>query len=489
MTSPEDENETTPYLRPEDILEATASAIDQDAYPNEFAAGATRLPLTYHFRPGTEEDGIHLTIHPAALPQVSDDVLEWLVPGQLEPKVIAMIKSLPKRLRRLLVPAADVAKRVTDDIVAQRGASAFMPTLCQTLTRYAETRIGPQDFQADKLDPHWKFLIQVVDDSGKVLASDRSIDSIKQTLGTIADSADSAGSEKADNENWHRDRMTTWDIELLPREVVRQRGGVHVAQYPAMVDEGDGVSTRLFADERLAEASSRLGLTRLFAIACRKDLRTQVRHLPAIADAKMKLSGLISSSAMESSLADLLARLAVVEKRPIIRTPDEYQERFKEAPGRIGEATQDVAVWLSKLTQSYHAMRVVWEDTGSPKFAGVRENVMRQLEWLFADGFISWTPWEHLQHFPRYVDAIAYRLDKLRSGSIEKDGQSQEIVETLWYRWMQTRPDSEAGPRENTDSEFRWMIEELRVSQFAQPLGTAYKVSPKRCEKLLEKNQ
>lgn len=489
--APDDASETeseTPYLRPEDILETTATAIDQDAYPNEFAAGATRLPLTYHFRPGTEEDGIHLTIHPAALPQVSDDVLEWLVPGQLEPKVIAMIKSLPKRLRRLLVPAADVAKRVTEDIVAQRGASAFMPTLCQTLTRYAETRIGPHDFQVDKLEPHWKFLIRVVDDSGKVLASDRSIDSIKQTLGTIADSTESEGSEKADNENWHRDRMTTWDLDLLPREVVRRRGGVHVAQYPAMVDEGDGVSTRLFADERLAEASSRLGLTRLFAIACRKDLRTQVRHLPAIADAKMKLSGLISSSVMESSLADLLARLAVVEKRPIIRTPDEYQERFKEAPARIGEATRDVAVWLSKLTQSYHAMRVVWEDTGSPKFADARADVMRQLEWVFADGFISWTPWEHLQHFPRYIDGIAYRLDKLKSGSIERDAQSQEIVETLWYRWMQTRADHEAGPRENTDNEFRWMTEELRVSQFAQPLGTAYKVSPKRCEKLLERH-
>lgn len=484
-----EESEPTPYLRPEDILETTASVIDQDAYPDEFAAGATRLPLTYHFRPGTEDDGIHLTIHPAALPQVSDDVLEWLVPGQLEPKVVAMIKSLPKRLRRLLVPAADVAKRVTDDIVAERGASAFMPTLCQTLTRYAETRIGPQDFQPDKLEPHWKFLIQVVDDSGKVLASDRSIDSIKQTLGTVADRSESGDSEKAGDENWHRDAMTAWDLELLPREVIRRRGGVQVAQYPAMVDEGNGVSTRLFADERLAEASSRLGLTRLFAIACRKDLRTQVRHLPAIADAKMKLSGLISSSEMESSLADLLARLAVVEKRPVVRTTDEYQERLKEAPARIGEATQDVAVWLSKLTLSYHAMRVVWEETGSGKFGDARDNVMRQLEWLFADGFISWTPWEHLQHFPRYIDAIAYRLDKLRSGSIQRDAESQEMIETLWYRWMQTLADDKAGPRENTDSEFRWMVEELRVSQFAQPLGTAYKVSPKRCEKLLEKNR
>lgn len=479
----------TPYLRPEDLLETTADEFDRDAYPDELAAGATRLPLQYHFRPGTDDDGIHLTIHPAALPQVSDDALEWLVPGQLEPKVIAMIKSLPKRLRRLLVPAADVARQVTEELVAYRGQSAFMPKLCEVLTRHAETRITATDFQVDKLEPHWRFLIRVVDDSGRLLASDRSIDTIKQNLGHLNAGNSSEQSEEDEPESWTRSRMTSWDIEALPDEVVRRRGGVQVAQYPGLVDHDEFVSTRLFADRRLADASSRSGLTRLFSIACRKDLRTQIRHLPALPDAKLKLSGVLSSAVMESSLADLLARLAVVESKPIVRTADEFEQRFKEAPARIGEATQDVAVWLTKLTQAYHAMRVVWEETSSSKYASARADIERQLQWLFADGFISWTPWERLQHFPRYVDAIAYRLDKLRSGSVQRDDESQQTIETLWYRWMQTLRGEDVAPRDHAGDEFRWMMEELRVSQFAQPLGTAVKVSPQRCEKLIAKQQ
>ncbi|WP_404310960.1 ATP-dependent RNA helicase HrpA [Neorhodopirellula lusitana] len=480
-------DETTPYLRPEDLLETTASAFEQDAFPDELAAGATRLPLEYHFRPGTEDDGIHLTIHPAALPQVSDDALEWLVPGQLQPKVVAMIKSLPKRLRRLLVPAVDVANRVTEEIVAQRGQAPFLSTLCQTLTRHAETRIGPDDFQVDKLESHWKFLVRVVDDSGKVLATDRSVDAIKQTLGSIDSQPEQAEDSTETSDDWHRTKMAEWDIEHLPREVVRRRGGVQVAQYPALVDQGESVSTRLFADAKLADANSRMGLTRLFAIACRRDLRTQVRHLPSLADAKLKLSPLISSASMETSLADLLARLAVVEKQPIVRTNDEFAERLKAAPGRIGEATQDVAVWLTKLTEAYHKMRVVWEDTASGSADAARHDIMSQLEWLFADGFISWTPWESLKHFPRYIEAIGYRLDKVRSGAAQRDEESRLLIDSLWQRWLASLPVEQQDAKSNADDEFRWLIEELRVSQFAQPLGTAVKVSPQRCEKLLLK--
>lgn len=483
-TAPEEEHET-PYLRPEDLLETSASRIEQDDFPNELASGATRLPLQYHFRPGTQEDGIHLTIHPAALPQVSDGALEWLVPGQLETKVTAMIKSLPKRLRRLLVPAADVSRIVTQEIAERRAQAAFLPTLCESLTRHAETRIGPDDFQNEKLEPHLRFFVRVVDDEGKVLATDRSVDSIKRQLGTTSSGTGPGVETSTESEDWSREKMTAWEIDHLPREVVRTRGGVHVAQYPGLVDQGDFVSTSLFPEESAADASNRLGLTRLFAIACKKDLRAQVRHLPALADAKVKLGPILSASVLEPALADLLARLAVVEKRPIIRTPAEFAARLSEAPAKIGEATQDVATWLSKMAVAYHAMRYAFEETPRGKFADTLADIDHQLKWLFADGFISWTPWQHLQHFPRYLSAIAYRLDKARSGAERRDAESQQLIGSLWQRWLAGKHEDQRDASENADSEFRWLIEELRVSQFAQPLGTAVKVSPTRCEKLL----
>lgn len=475
----------TPYLRPDDVLETSAARIEQDDFPDELVAGATRLPLQYHFRPGTDEDGIHLTIHPAALPQVSDGALDWLVPGQLEAKVTALIKSLPKRLRRLLVPATDMAHRVTKEIAAQRGQAAFMTALCESLTRHAETRITAEDFQNDKLESNLRFLVRVVDDEGKTLATDRSVDAIKQTLGAITNVADAAADSSTESEDWSRDRMTAWDIDRFPAEVIRRRGGVQVAQYPGLVDHGEFVSTRLFPEPGSADTGIRMGLTRLFSIACRKDLRAQVRHLPALADAKMKLSPIMSASVIEPALADLLARLAIVEKRPLIRTAEEYAARLAGAPAMIGQASQDVAGWLPKLTTAYHAMRYAREETPRAKFATVLADVDEQLAWLFSDGFLSWTPWQHLQHLPRYLQAIAYRLDKVKTGAEQRDAESRQIIATLWNRWLASKREDERAPRDNADSEFRWLLEELRVSQFAQPLGTAVKVSPQRCEKLL----
>lgn len=475
----------TPYLRPDDLLETSATSIEQDDFPDELVSGATRLPLQYHFRPGTDEDGIHLTIHPAALPQVSDGALDWLVPGQLEAKITALIKSLPKRLRRLLVPATDMAHRVTKEIAAQRGHSPFMTALCESLTRHAETRITPDDFQNDKLESNLRFLVRVVDDEGNTLATDRSVDAIKQTLGATTNVADAAADRSTETEDWSRDRMTAWDIDRFPAEVIRRRGGVQVAQYPGLVDHGEFVSTRLFPEPNSADAGTRMGLTRLFSIACRKDLRAQVRHLPAIADARMKLSPIMSASMIEPALADLLARLAIVEKRPLIRSSEEYATRLAGAPAMIGQASQDVAAWLPKLTTAYHAMRYAREETSPAKFAAVLADVDEQLAWLFSDGFLSWTPWQHLQHFPRYLQAIAYRLDKIKTGAEQRDADSRQVIATLWNRWLASRREDDRSPRDHAESEFRWLIEELRVSQFAQPLGTAVKVSPQRCEKLL----
>lgn len=475
----------SPYLQPDDLLETSAAQIEQEDFPDELVAGATRLPLAYHFRPGTDEDGIHLTIHPAALPQVSDGALEWLVPGQLEAKVTALIKSLPKRLRRLLVPAADVARRVTREIASSRGESPFMAALCASLTRHAETPIGAVDFQNDKLESHLRFLVHVVDDEGNTLATNRSVDVIKQSLGAVSKATDAPLDVSAEEEDWSRQGMTAWDIDLFPVEVIRRRGGVQVAQYPGLVDHGESVSTRLFSEPNAADASSRMGISRLFAIACRKDLRAQVRHLPGLADAKIKLSPIMSAKVIETSLADLLVRHAVVEKRPIVRTSEEYARRLAEAPARIGEATQDVASWLPKFAAAYHAMRIAREETSPTKFADALADVDEQLEWMFRDGFLAWTPWQQLQHVPRYLQAIAYRLDKLKTGAEQRDAESRQVVASLWNRWLASLDAEQREAPKQADSEFRWLIEELRVSQFAQPLGTAVKVSPKRCEKLL----
>ena len=492
LADPPDGNsadESTPFVRVEDVLEIAGGSLDAESYPDELPAGASRLPLHYRFQPGTEEDGIQLTVHQAALPQISDDALGWLVPGLLHDKIVSMIKSLPKRLRRNLVPAAEVADRVAVEIADQRGQAPFLAVLCDALTRHADVPIRADDFQAEKLAPYLQFLVRVVDDEGKVIAQDRGVDQLKRTLQVestaVAESATEVSS--AGDENWHRQAVKTWDLDELPAEVLRHRGGVRVAQYPGLVDQGDSVSTALFADAAAADASSRLGLMRLLALEYRRDLRVQVRHLPTLETAKVKLGPILPAAAMESSLADLIVRLALTEDQPIVRTRGQWDDRRRQAEGRIAEATQEVATWLAALTDAYHGLRCRWEEAAGSRLDTIRDALIWQLEWLVFDGFVSTVPWGWLKHYPRYLEAMAYRIDKVRSGAAARDAEGQQIIDQLWQRWQERLPEAAATPATQATSEFRWMIEELRVSQFAQPLGTAIKISPQRCEKRLEK--
>ncbi|MEM1224708.1 MAG: ATP-dependent RNA helicase HrpA [Planctomycetota bacterium] len=477
-------DDATLFLTPDDLVTTGGEPIGADAFPDELAAGASRLPLSYQFAPGTDEDGVRVTIHQSALSQLSDDRLGWLVPGLLHGKVLAMIKSLPKRLRRNLVPAADVTTRVVEEISPLRDQAPFMKTLCEALTRHAETPITPTDFQADKLESHTQFLVRVVDDDGRTVTSDRGIERLKQTVRSVADEPPPSTDET--DANWSRSSMKQWDLDELPTEVLRERGGVMVAQYPGLVDEGEAVATRLFSDSASAQAANRLGCTRLFSIACRKDLRAQVRHLPSLSESKMKLAPVIPSSALESSMADLIARIAFVESEPPIRTRSQFESLLDQAGTRIGVATQDVAKWLSSWTDRYHAMRLQWDELRGSGVENARQDVMRQLEWLLADGFVSWTPWSWLQHYPRYFHAITYRLDKVQGGAASRDKASSQLITDLLQRWLQTMPSESVQPRQLAPNDFRWMIEELRVSEFAQPLGTSMKISATRCSKWLD---
>ena len=473
----------TLYMQPGDLVDVSVDAITDEAYPNELSVGSSRLPLEYRFEPGAENDGISLRIHEAALSQISDERLGWLVPGLLHTKLVAMIKSLPKRIRRNLIPAADVASKIADELAPLHGTVPFMNAVCESMSRHASMTITPADFQADKLDEHLEFLVQVVDDGGITVAASRSVKPLLEKLGT-ADSRQSQPSQ-VDDESWARDSITEFDIDELPKEVVRDRGGVRVAQYPGLIDHGDSVSTALFSDEESAASAIRHGLMRLYAIAERKELRSQVRWLPDLEQNKIKLTGMIAAGQMEQSLIDLLSRMAFVERQPLVRTRDEFDARRSDRAARISIATQDVATWLGKLSEAYFEARRQLESANASHHSHAIGDIRSQIKWLVADGFLSFTPWQWLQHYPRYYGAIAYRLEKLRSGSASKDIESTHVIADLRSAWFARLSESDQSAKAQASSEFRWMLEELRVSLFAQPLGTSVKVSAKRCEKLL----
>ncbi len=470
------------YMRPDDLVEVETESITSDAFPDELEIGQSRLPLEYRFEPGSDRDGISVKVHQAALSQISEDRLGWLVPGMLQEKLVAMIKSLPKRIRRNLVPAADVAARIAAELQDQYGKTPFMPAVCQALSRHAEMPVTANDFQSDKIDQNLDFWVSVVDDDGQIVAEGRDVQPLLRQLGQTSTAPISDDSD----ESWSRESMKNFDIDDLPREVIRTRGGVQVAQYPGLVNLGDAVSTRLFSDQASAETALRQGVVRLYAITERKELRGQVRWLPSLEPSKIKLSGIVSASQLEHALIDLMARIAFVEGEKVIRTQKDFESRRADRGARIAKAAQEVAGWLGDLADSYFAVRRSLESIRSGgRFTDVVQDVGQQLDWLLCESFLSITPWEWLKHYPRYLKGIDYRLDKIRSGAGDRDTGSMQSIQELWYRWLATRMENDREPTRQAESEFRWLIEELRVSLFAQPLGTAVKVSVKRCEKLL----
>jgi ATP-dependent helicase HrpA len=398
-----------------------------------------------------------------------------------------MIKSLPKRIRRNLVPAADVAKRVAAELSPKYGDVPFMPAVCEALSRAAEVRVTPADFSGEKLEPHLDFLVHVVDDQGKTILQTRGVDEARRQVG-IEPVAEAAGAVDVADESWSRSSMTTFDIDELPEQVVRVRGGVRVAQFPGLVDCGTGAATRLFADSDAAIAATRGGLVRLFSLAERKELRGQVRHFPGLSDAKVRLAPILPAAIFEDALTDLLARKAFVESMPITRTRDAFEALRGERGRRIAEAACEIAPWLPALAEGFHAARRGWESTGGvgPAVADVKS----QVAWLAFPGFLSTVPWQWLKQYPRYFNAIAYRLDKLK-GAPARDADSMRVVTDLWSRFLAAYPETDRSPAAfaplAADLEVRWVIEELRVSLFAQPLGTSVKVSPQRVEKMLAK--
>ncbi|MEO1525337.1 MAG: ATP-dependent RNA helicase HrpA [Planctomycetota bacterium] len=474
------------FMEPRDLIDISVDAISLNAFPDQLTVGKTELPLAYRYEPGADDDGISLRIHQSAITQVSDERLGWLVPGLLHTKIVALIKALPKRIRRNLVPAADVAKRVEEELMPKHGEVPFLPALCESLSRHAEMEITDNDFQADKIEPHLEFLVNVVDDDGKTLAQGRSVTPLVRRFGAAERTQQEPGDSDSESE-FSPEPMTSFDIDRLPVEAVRQRGGVQVAQYPAFHDKGDSVVVRLYADRTTADAAMMQGLVRLYAIAEKKELRRQVRWLPEMETIKVRLSGVIRSGDLESALMDLLARIAFVDPRAIPRTREAFESARSDRGEKIAVAVQSVAGWLGSLAENHLKMRSDFESFQSSSCGSIQEDVRRQLDWLFHDRFLSTTPWQWLKNYPKYLAAISHRLDKARSGATKRDAEGMEEIAGLCAEWLASIPESDRNPHATAGSEFRWMLEELRVSLFAQSLGTSIKVSPARCRKWLEK--
>jgi len=499
-----------------DLLPESADELGATEYPDSLQVGSATLPLEYRFEPGHEDDGITVTVPRAALKQLTSGRLGWLVPGLLEHKIVALIRSLPKPIRRNFVPAPDVAKRVLGEL--RFGQGSFLAAVAEALVRVGGESVAAGDFQLDRLPQHLHVNVRVVDDGGQVLARGRDVDQLQRELGQESDAAVPAEFFHPD---WHRDGIVSWDFGDLPEEVSILSGGVTLTAFPMLVDRGREVWLRLADSPQAAAWQTRGGLRRLCCLAERHELRAQVAWLPRMDQIRLLGAALCSSRELEQQLAELIAERSFLDENQRPHNAEEYQRLLARGRERIGLGVQDVAQLVLPLLEAYQQARLALEQAVSPNWEFAVQDMWEQLAELTggqtdgsethptklvvpasagrarstdgsethptkdesppAAGFLVATPWRWLQQYPRYFRAITLRLDKIAGSGWRRDRRAFDELEPFLEAYRERVADHRRRGIYDAELEaFRWSLEEFRVSLFAQELGTSIPVSAKR---------
>ncbi|WP_244962447.1 ATP-dependent RNA helicase HrpA [Oleiagrimonas soli] len=455
----------------DDILDVSPE-LDAHAFPARLEIDGQRYRLEYRFVPGDEADGVTLHLPLAMLNALPATRCQWLVPGLLADKAAALIRSLPKGLRRNFVPAPDFARAFCEAVSA--ADEPLHAALARFLQRATGVEIEAAAFAGAELPAHFAMRFRLHDEHGRTLATSRSLDALRADW---SGDARAAFSRQADADLTRED-VVSWDFDDLP-ERVRSEGGLDA--WPALVDQGASVALRVFERADEARAEHLRGVERLLRLSLGPALKQARRKLPIGNAVGLKYAPLgsidgLREDLVEGGLADLLqARdLDLRTRSDFDRVQDELARGvFAAAVERLTcaepiiEAQAELKSWLEPPLMGFAAAS--YDDLGE------------QLDALLQPGFLRDLPLDRLRQFPRYLQAMRLRAERLRQDP-KKDQQRLLQVLPYWRVWLQRR--AEGG--EDLD-ELRWMIEEFRVSLFAQELGTAVTVSPKRMARALHK--
>ncbi len=488
------------FLTREDLLNPDRTTASSEDFPETLKLKHIQVPLAYKLEPGEADDGITITVPQEGLNQLDPARLGWLVPGLLEEKVIALIKSLPKERRRLFVPVPETAKAVLKQI--KFGEGDVNAAVAAVLTKLSGQRIDPSEIREDDLPPHLRISVKLTGADGKTLGVSRDLNQLRTQLGAKASASFSA----IDHSQWNRDGLTDWEFDVLPPSVDLEHGGLKLKGYPSLVDRGESVSLRLADSTERAAFDTRLGLRRLFVIAASKELKRQVQHLPELGRWQMLIATLPDKGRLSLMLIELIAERAFFGSRmgtparpepanegtgnppkadhPTPRTKSQFQDRVRAAKAQIPAAVQEVLELIGPLLAAYTEARQAIAGCRLPFAQTAVADCREQLARLTEAGFLTSTAWDWLQQFPRYFRGIAIRLKKIAAAGQARDQRAMTDIEPRWRKLI-ARLDAakQAGRHEPELATCHWMLEELRVSLFAQELRTAITISTQRWDK------
>lgn len=495
-------------LTRDELMRHEAAGITTNAFPKTLRLGGVDCAATYLHEPGDARDGLTVTVPLFVLNQVSEERAEWLVPGMLKDKVQALLKSLPQKPRARFVPLPESAARLADELTQPQAwaAGSLTDALLKRVRDATSLDVKRTDFKLDMLPPHLFMNLRVVDEHGRQLGMGRNLGALKAELGAQARGAFQAlaglklSAPAADSEQKvapapmesgraaiktvaqaapaEARRYTAWTFGELPELMEVRKGATSLVGFPALVDEGDAVSIEVFDEPEVAAAKHRAGLRRLFALQIKDALKYLEKNIPDLQKMAVAFMPLGTQEELREQIIDVaLERAFLLDPLPADEAA--FKRRVEEGRGRLTLIANEVARLAGTVLLEYaSAARKIKDTKNQPEATA---DAAQQLQRLMPKRFLSVTPWTCLQHFPRYLKAITLRLDKLRADAARDAAKLGELKpqEQRYWRLVAERK----GAVDERMAEFRWLLEELRVSFFAQELRTPQPVSVKRLDK------
>ena len=514
-------------LSREELMRHEAAGITTQAFPKTLRLGGTDCTATYLHQPGDARDGVTVTVPLFVLNQVSEERCEWLVPGLLKDKIHALLKSLPQKPRTRFVPLPDSAAKLAETLGAPEifGTGSLTDVLLKKVRDITSLDVKRADFKLDMLSPHLFMNLCVVDEHGRQLGMGRNLGALKADWGSQARGAfqalaqlrvqstgsatgsttlkapdakdphasqaaasvsanaakpgsSASGAKSGQKTAIAQQRYTSWTFGDLPELMEINKGGQSLIGFPALVDLNDAVQIEVFDEVEVASQKHREGLRRLFALQIKDALKYLEKNIPDLQKMAVAYMPLGSADELRQQIIEVaLDRAFLMDPLPADELS--FKKRIDEGRGRLTLIANEVARLAGVILIEFAAATRKIKDTKNAPEATA--DCAQQLQRLVPKRFLALTPWTQLQHYARYLKAIVLRLEKWRSDPARDGAKLLELKpqEQRYWRLVAERK----GAVDDRMLEFRWLLEELRVSFFAQELRTPQPVSVKRLDK------
>ena len=480
LKTAERDNPRLLFLNRDDLMQHAAAHITEEQFPKHWQTADGKFKLSYRFEPHHPLDGVTLTLPLTVLNRISPAALEWLVPGMIREKIQLQIKALPKQIRRICVP---VPEFITQFLSQNPDRNApILPQLAQAIAKTAGDirileQINQDEWAAFKLPEHCYFNLRIIDDGGQELAMGRDLIQIQQQLGKAA-----ATTFRDNTQEFERDNVTAWDIGTLPESIKFARGKQQLTGYLGLQKEKDGrIALRLFDTSAAAEQAHRLGVIELMKLQLKEQVKDLNKGIQGFTQAAMLLKH-INADTLRDDLTQAVCDRAFIGEDELPRNEKAFKEQIKRARSRLPAVKEALSRHLQETAAAYAELN------GKLGKHPLTHLMRQRLQTLLAAGFATRTPWAQWPRLPIYLKAMTLRLEKY-SGNPARDAAREADIQELEQMW-QEKTDSlvkQGLPVSDDLAAFKWMIEELRVSLFAQELKTPYPVSVKRLLKEWER--